>query len=343
VLVVAGVGRPADWPYPGTVQRWNDVTEVPEGFGPSVVTLGNFDGVHAGHRVVLGRVVEAARAAGAQAVVVTFDPHPLQVLHPDRAPQLITGLEQRLTLIESTGVDAVLVMEFTTELATWTPEHFVVDVFVQALGASALVVGHDTRFGHRNSGDVATLAALGATHGFVVEVVDDLVPDDAPRRSSSSWVRELLAAGDVAGASAVLGRPHRLTGEVVHGDHRGRGLGYPTANLGSPVEGLVPADGVYAGWLLRSGLPDDDPDRLLPAAVSIGTNPTFDGTTRRVEAYVLDRTDLDLYGETVSLELVGRLRPTVRFDGVDELVEQMERDVKQCRDLLGGSIVPGPA
>lgn len=327
-------------PYAGPVQRWNDLTDVPGGFGPSVVTLGNFDGVHSGHRVVLGRVVESARAAGAQAVVVTFDPHPLQVLQPLEAPTLITGLEQRLTLIESTGVDAVLVMTFTRELSSWTPEHFVVDVFVRALGASALVVGHDTRFGHRNSGDVTTLAALGAVHGFAVEVVDDLAPADAPRRSSSSWARELLTDGDVIGASAVLGRPHRLAGKVVHGDHRGRELGYPTANLEPHIEGMVPADGVYAGWMLRTSVPDDDPDRLLPAAVSIGTNPTFDGKTHRVEAYVLDRTDLDLYGETVSLELVARLRPTLRFDGVAELVDQMAQDVEDCRQLLARGIVP---
>ena len=323
------------------MQRWNDVSDIPADFGPSVVTLGNFDGVHAGHRAVLGRAVEAAHGAGAQSVAVTFDPHPLQVLYPDTAPDLITGLEQRLALIEATGINAVLVMTFTLELATWTPEEFVSRVFVQALHASAVVVGHDTRFGHRNSGDVNTLAELGAEHGFVVEVLEDLSPDDAPRRSSSSWTRELLAQGDVTAAAALLGRPHRLTGEVVHGDHRGRELGYPTANLEPDVEGLVPADGVYAGWMLRTSLPDDAPDRLLPAAVSIGTNPTFDGTARRVEAYVLDRADLELYGERVSLELVSRLRPTVRFEGVEALVEQMSLDVAQCREILAGAIVPG--
>ena len=322
------------------MQRWNDVSDIPADFGPCVVTLGNFDGVHAGHRAVLGRAVEAASGAGAQAVAVTFDPHPLQVLYPDSAPELITGLEQRLSLIEATGIDAVLVMAFTRELATWTPEEFVRRVFVQALHASAVVVGHDTRFGHRNSGDVNTLAELGAQHGFVVEVLEDQTPDDAPRRSSSSWARELLALGDVAAAAALLGRPHRLTGEVVHGDHRGRELGYPTANLGTDTEGLVPADGIYAGWMLRTSLPDDAPDRLLPAAVSIGTNPTFDGTRRRVEAYVLDRADLALYGERICLELVARLRATVRFEGVDALVEQMARDVAQCRQILAGAIVP---
>ena len=326
------------------MERWNDLGDVPAGFGPSVVTLGNFDGVHAGHRAVLGEVVTRARGAGSRAVAITFDPHPLQVLYPDRAPSLITSLRQRLALMASTGLDAVLVMEFTRELATWSPEEFVERVMVRTLGATAVVVGRDTRFGHRNSGDVETLRSLGASLGFDVEVVGDLVrpvPDSGERRWSSSWVRELLLAGDVAAAAEVLARPHRLAGEVVHGDHRGRELGFPTANLGTPVEGLVPADGVYAGWMLRCSLPEDDPDRLLPAAVSIGTNPTFDGVSRRVEAYVLDRTDLDLYGEQVALELVSRLRSTERFDSAQALVAQMRADVQTCRSVLGQAVV-GP-
>lgn len=322
------------------MERWNDLGDVPAGYGPSVVTLGNFDGVHAGHRAVLGQVVTRARAAGSQAVAITFDPHPLRVLHPDRAPGLITSLAQRLELMASTGLDAVLVMEFTRELATWSPQEFVDRVMVRSLGAATVVVGRDTRFGHRNSGDVETLRLLGARLGFDVDVVGDLVPDSGERRWSSSWVRELLAAGEVADAAEVLGRPHRLGGEVVHGDHRGRELGFPTANLGSPVEGLVPADGVYAGWMLRRDLRQDDPDRVLPAAVSIGTNPTFDGVSRRVEAYVLDRTDLDLYGEQVALELVARLRPTERFDSAEALVTQMQADVESCRSLLGQAVVP---
>jgi riboflavin kinase/FMN adenylyltransferase len=319
--------------------------DVPADFGPSVVTLGNFDGVHAGHRAVLGEVVSKARACGARAIAITFDPHPLQVLYPDRAPKLITSLRQRLELMEATGLDAVLVMEFTRELATWSPEAFVERVMVRTLGASAVVVGRDTRFGHRNSGDVDTLRALGARLGFDVEVVGDLVDtvaDSGERRWSSSWVRELLQDGDVAEAATILARPHRLAGEVVHGDHRGRELGFPTANLGTPVEGLVPADGVYAGWMLRRSLPEDHPDRILPAAVSIGTNPTFDGVSRRVEAYVLDRTDLDLYGEQVTLELVTRLRPTERFDSVPALVEQMGLDVQACRSVLGHAVVLDP-
>jgi riboflavin kinase/FMN adenylyltransferase len=214
-------------------------------------------------------------------------------------------------------------------------------VLVDALGATAVVVGADTRFGHRNSGDVETLRELGGRLGFDVEVVGDRVPESGERRGSSSWVRELLLAGEVADAAGVLARPHRLAGEVVHGDHRGRELGFPTANLGPEVEGLVPADGVYAGWMLRLGLAEGDADRVLPAAVSIGTNPTFDGVDRRVEAYVLDRSDLDLYGERVALELVARLRPTERFDSVDALVAQMLQDVEACRSVLGQVVVAG--
>lgn len=316
--------------------RWTDLTQIPEGFGPSVVTLGNFDGVHRGHRAVLATVIEQARERGARAVAVTFDPHPVAVLRPDQAPRTITPLGLRLDLLEGIGLDAVLVQEFTAELAGWTPERYVEEVFVEALGATAVVVGEDTRFGVRNSGDVSTLRALGEKHGFDVVVLKDLGGDS---RWSSSQVRELVATGDVAAAAEILGRPHRITGTVVHGDHRGRELGYPTANLSQEMGGLVPADGVYAGWLLRLDLPQEDADRVLPAAVSIGTNPTFDGHQRRVEAYALDRTDLDLYGEQVGVELVERLRPTERFDSVEELLEQMARDVDRCREVLT-SIVP---
>jgi riboflavin kinase/FMN adenylyltransferase len=323
------------------VQRWQGLDAVPDGFGPSVVTIGNFDGVHRGHRALLATVVGAARQRGLPAVAVTFEPHPVAVLFPERAPAVLTAPDHRLDLLAETGLDGVLVLEFTREFAQWTPEHFVRTVFADALHAALVVVGADTRFGHRNSGDVATLRQLGATLGFDVETVPEfgLVAGDGDgtnaRRWSSSWVRELLTQGDVAGAAEVLGRPHRVTGVVVHGEHRGRELGYPTANLSQDAVGQVPADGVYAGRLVRPELPPDAPDAVLPAAVSVGTNPTFDGHQRRVEAYVLDRTDLDLYGERLAVEFVERLRPTLRFDGVDALVEQMGLDVARCRELLG--------
>ena len=322
----------------GPVQRWSSLADVPPGFGPSVVTVGNFDGVHRGHQAVLGRLVTDARAAGAAAVAITFDPHPLAVLRPEQAPTPLQGLDRRLDLMAQTGLDAVLVMEFTLELAGWSPERFVADVLAGGLGAHAVVVGRDMRFGHRNSGDVGTLRELGARYGYDVDLVEDLGSTDeahpSGRRWSSTWVRELLAAGDVAGAAEVLGRPHETSGRVVHGDHRGRELGYPTANLAQSAEGMVPADGVYAGRL--TVLPDGD---VWPAAVSIGTNPTFDGVERRVEAYVLDRDDLDLYGRRVRVEYVSRLRPTLRFDGVEPLVAQMRQDVDRARELLAADHV----
>jgi len=247
------------------VLRWTDLSQIPQGFGPSVVTLGNFDGVHKGHRAVLSSVVEEAGKRGAHSVAVTFDPHPLALLHPERALQMITSTDLRLELLSASGLDAVLVMEFTRELASWTPERFVVDVFVKALGASLVVVGEDTRFGVRNSGDVETLRRLGEELGFEVLTLADVGNGG---RWSSSRVRELVTTGDVAGVAESLGRPHAMAGEVVHGDHRGRQLGYPTANLSSSAKGLIPADGVYAGFLIRPTRPERDPDHKLPAAIS---------------------------------------------------------------------------
>jgi len=322
------------------VLQWTDLSQIPQGYGPSVVTLGNFDGVHKGHQAVLSAVVRMAREQrpdGAHAVAVTFDPHPVAVLHPERAPQIITSPDQRLDLLSGTGLDAVLVMEFTREFAQWTPERFIVDVFVKALGASLVVVGEDTRFGVRNSGDVRTLRQLGAKHGFEVLTLTDIGEGG---RWSSSRVRALVSVGDVAGAAEILGRPHRVAGEVVHGDHRGRELGYPTANLARTSAGLSPADGVYAGWLIRPSLPDRDPDHKLPAAISIGTNPTFEGTERRCEAYVLDRLDLELYGETVVVEFIERLRATEKFESIEGLIAQIVDDVERCRTVLSSIVVP---
>ncbi len=327
------------------MQRWNSLHDIPPGLPPCVVTLGNFDGVHRGHRVVLGEVVGCAAELGLTSVAVTFEPHPLLVLRPEAAPPLLVSLEQRLELMASSGLDAVLVMEFTRELAAWTPDRFVSEVFVGALNAQLVVVGEDTRFGVRNSGDVTTLRRLGRELGFEVEVVKD--QGDAPHaqqatRWSSSQARDLVVRGDVAAAARILGRPHAVSGTVVHGDHRGRELGFPTANLEDQPAGLVPADGVYAGWLVRDDMEADEPERRLPAAISIGTNPTFDGTRRRVEAYVLDRDDLDLYDRRVTLEFVELLRPTLRFDGVEELLETMRGDVARTREVLGLPASPAP-
>ncbi|MBU5422704.1 bifunctional riboflavin kinase/FAD synthetase [Cellulomonas hominis] len=332
------------------MQRWTDLAQVPADFGPSVVTIGNFDGVHRGHVGVLTRMVADARAAGARSVAVTFTPHPQQVHRPESAPPLLTGDADRLELLAQTGLDAVLLLPYSLDFARQTADEFVRRYLVDGLRARTVVVGRDVRFGRDNAGDLATMVELGERFGFGVEVIEDVAPEPADeaggpgedgaladplrRRWSSTWVRELLVAGDVRQAARVLGRPHRMRGTVVHGDKRGRDLGFPTANLAPESAGMVPADGVYAGWLRRPGLPPGSPDAVLPAAVSVGTNPTFDGLQRRVEAYVLDRTDLDLYGEEVVLEFVERLRPTLRFDGVDALVAQMHQDVDGVREVL---------
>jgi riboflavin kinase/FMN adenylyltransferase len=332
------------------VQCWTDLADVPNGFGPSVVTIGNFDGVHRGHVGVLTRMVTGARAVGARAVAVTFSPHPSQVHRPDTAPPLLTGDADRLELLAQTGLDAVLLLEYTLDFARQTAEEFVVRYLVEGRAARTVVVGRDVRFGRDNAGDLTTMIELGRTHGFTVEVIDDVapvaptaivaapVPGVAPhRRWSSTWVRELLEAGDVAGAARVLGRPHRMRGIVVHGDARGRELGFPTANLAQDATGMVPADGVYAGWLRPLRAPGDPASAstdVLPAAISVGTNPTFEGVQRRVEAYVLDRTDLELYDREVVLEFIATLRPTVRFDSIDALVAQMRLDVERVRALL---------
>lgn len=333
---------------------WRGLEQVPEGFGPSVITLGNFDGVHKGHQAVLAGVVREAGARGAASVAVTFDPHPIQVLHPERAPALITGVDQRLDLLAHTGIDATLVVEFTRGFAQLTPEDFVRQYFVDPFGAAALVVGRDTRFGVRNSGDFATLTELGQRLGFDVLATEEVggpvsdaaedgdTPDGGaggsrPTRAwSSTYVRHVLDSGDVDLAAEILGRAHAVRGVVVHGKHRGRDLGFPTANLASDsVSGLVPGSGVYAGWLVRHDLPENDPESRLPAAISVGLNPTFDDVlVRTVEAYVLDRTDLDLYGETVSVQFEQRLRGNVAFESIEALIDQMSRDVDAARDLL---------
>lgn len=318
------------------MHRWTSLDDVPADLGPTVATLGNFDGVHRGHQAVLGTVVDLAAQRGLAAVAVTFDPHPVAVLHPERAPEEIAGLEHRLALLEGQGLDGVVVIEFTREYAQLLPEDFVVQTFVEGLRSQVVVVGQDTRFGLHNTGDVGTMRELGDRHGFEVVVQQTEGDFEQGRRAwSSTALREALAEGDMATATEILNREHRVSGEVVHGHHRGRDLGYPTANLSMHSEGMVPADGVYAGWLERPALPEGHPDRRLPAAISVGTNPTFDDVVRRtVEAYVLDRLDLDLYGEVVWVDFAERLRGNLRFESVEVLMDQMAQDVDRTRALL---------
>ncbi|MDT0201140.1 bifunctional riboflavin kinase/FAD synthetase [Nocardioides sp. AE5] len=310
------------------MQIWRSLGEVPDDLASTVVTIGNFDGVHLGHQHVVRRAREVAEERGCSTVVaVTFDPHPMAVLRPEHAPSMLTTVEQRAALLGKAGVDHVLVVPFDREIAGWTPEEFIDRILVDALSACAVVVGANFRFGNRARGDVATLAAAGAERGFTAEGIE---LDGGPQVWSSTYVRTCLAAGDVTGAAEALGRPVTVRGAVVKGDQRGRDLGFPTANLPSLDGGGVPADGVYAGWLRRL-----DTDETFPAAISVGTNPTFDGERdRRVESYVLDRTDLDLYGVEVEVTFVERIRGMVRFEGVEKLVETMKDDVVRTREIL---------
>jgi riboflavin kinase / FMN adenylyltransferase len=311
------------------VRVWCSMTEVPADLGRTVVTIGNFDGVHLGHQHVVRRAVEVAGEVAVDDVVaVTFDPHPIAVLRPEHAPPTLTTIDERLALLEAAGVDDVLVVPFSREIAAWTPEEFIDRIVVGALHAKAVVVGANFRFGNRAAGDCATLREAGMSRDFVVE---GITLDGGPQVWSSTYVRNCLAAGDVTGAAEALGRPFTVRGTVVKGDERGRELGFPTANVPTNAFSAAPADGVYAGWLRRL-----DTGEEFPAAISVGTNPTFDGEReRRVESYVLDRTDLELYGVEVEVVFVERLRGMVRFDGVDKLVETMHDDVRRAREILG--------
>lgn len=294
---------------------------------PSAVTVGKFDGVHVGHRRIIEQLRSIADAEGLETVVVTFDRNPLEVVRPDRAPLPLTTNEHRVELLREAGVDRVVVIPFTKEVAAVPAEEFAQRVLLDGLGARVLLVGDDFRFGARGAGDAALLRELGAPTGVRVESIDDICFADG-RRVSSTWIREALALGRVREATDMLGRRHRLRSTVVRGFQRGRGLGYPTANLGAPVEGFIPADGVYAAWA------DVDAGRFM-AAVSIGNNPTFEGVPQRTsEAYLLD-VDLDLYDRPISLELVDFVRPMHRFESLDELIAQMGRDVDTTREVLG--------
>jgi riboflavin kinase / FMN adenylyltransferase len=310
------------------VGLWRGLDEVPPALTGSVVTVGVFDGVHRGHRVILAKARERADALGLPLVVVTFDPHPAEVVRPGTHPAMLTTLDRRVELLRAAGVDHVLVLHFSPSLARLTPAEFVREVLVERLHVRAVVVGANFRFGHRAVGTVDTLADLGRQLGFEVDAVGLVGEGDV--RWSSTYVRQAIAEGDTDAAIEVLARPHRVEGVVVHGDHRGRELGYPTANLHLRRHTAVPADGIYAGWLVRAS------GERLPAAISIGTNPTFDGAERRVEAYCIDRTGLDLYGEQVSLDIGPRLRDTLRFDGVEALLVQMRADVERAREVTSG-------
>ncbi len=312
------------------------VDQVPPGFGPSAVTIGKFDGVHLGHRAVINALEDVARARDLVSAVVTFDRHPLAVLHPGSVPAALTSNRQKRELLDGTGVEATLLLTFDEQLRLLSPEQFVDRILVGALQAEVVLVGSDFRFGVRGSGTVDVLRELGRSRGFDVELIPDVLipaftvpgdPDGPERRVSSTWIRELLDEGKIDQATVLLGRAPSVRGVVVHGEKRGRELGYPTANIEPRSEGFVPADGVYAARVIIDGT-------VRAAAVSVGNNPTFDGVPeKQVEAYVLDF-DSDLYGAEITVEFVRYLRGNVRFDGMPALIAQMADDVETVRGLL---------
>ncbi|MDQ6875463.1 MAG: bifunctional riboflavin kinase/FAD synthetase [Actinomycetota bacterium] len=306
------------------MQRWRGDQSAPPGWGRCVVTIGVLDGVHRGHQVIIDRAVQRARDSELPSLVLTFDPHPSEVVRPGSHPAVLTTPRRKAELIEALGVDVLCVLPFTLEFSRLGPAEFVHQVLVEHLHAAAVVVGANFRFGHRAAGDLTLLRDLGQRFGFVTEGVAIVAGGDTVY--SSTFIRSSIDAGDVAGAARALGRWHRLEGVVVRGDRRGRELGYPTANLEPAPGAAVPADGVYAGRLIQQG-------QARPAAISIGTNPTFEGRERRIEAYLLDF-DGDLYGEHLALDFVERLRGMHRFDDVAALQAQMAEDVAQTRRAL---------
>jgi riboflavin kinase / FMN adenylyltransferase len=318
------------------VYRWQGLADVPMDWGRSVVTIGVFDGVHRGHQRIIARTADIAAGLGLPLVVITFDPHPVEVIRPGTHPVLLCTAARRAELLAGLGADAVCIMPFTLEFSRLDPQEFVRLVLVDRLHAAAVAVGENFRFGHRAAGDVALLAELGEKYGFSAEAVP-LLRDDGVK-ISSSLIRQKLADGDVTGAAGDLGRPHRVEGVVVPGQRRGRALGFPTANLQTFPYTAIPADGVYAGWLSTLGEREGQEyeGERWPAAVSVGTNPPLDGQDRVVEAHALDRDDLELYGVHVGVDFAARLRGMERFGSAADLVEQMRRDVDQARAITAG-------
>src|SRR5436190_1715927 len=311
----------------------HDVGACPRPTTGSVVTIGQYDGVHLGHQAVIAAVRAKAAAGGMESAVVTFDRHPASVVRPESAPRLLTDLDQKLELLAATGVERCLVISFDEARSKEPAEEFVREVLVDCLGAKVVIVGEDFHFGHQRKGNVALLEQMGGDLGFDVAGLplvdaDGHAGGDQPKASSTA-IRHALVAGDLATANALLGRPHEVRGRVAHGDHRGRELGFPTANVSVPGDILLPADGIYAGWYERLD------GAVHASAISLGRRPTFyeEAHASLLEAHLLDF-EGDLYDEAARVRFVARLRGEERFDSVDALIEQIRRDCDEARQIL---------
>ncbi len=296
----------------------------------TTVCIGVFDGVHRGHQALINKGRSVADQVGNQLVVVTFDPHPLAVVNPERAPRMITSVSQRIELLKAAGADDIHVLAFTNELSSLSSEQFVTQELVDRLRATSVVVGENFTFGYRAQGNVQTLAELGASYGFSVHVV----PLEQDSESiSSSRIRRFVEEGNLTDAVRLLGHPFRVAGQVVMGDRRGRDLGYPTANLRWPQSALIPAEGVYAGYVIVDG-------ERHPAAISVGTNPQFAGVNQRVEAFIMEGKHWDLYGQPVEFEFTEFMRSQLVFTQIEDYLGQMKLDVAGAHRILSAGLLP---
>jgi riboflavin kinase/FMN adenylyltransferase len=318
------------------VLRWRGLEATPGDLGRTVVTIGMYDGVHRGHQELIGAAVARARAMRRPCLLLTFDPHPAEVIRPGSHPAILTSMDRKAELVAELGVDAMCVLPFTPEFMRLSPETFTHTVLVEQLHAALVVVGENFTYGHKAAGNVGSLTVEGRRFGFTVEGVQlaEDTSDDGDVTISSTYIRACVAAGDMVAAARALGRPHRVDGVVVRGDRRGRDMGFPTANVETPPFTAIPADGVYAGYLVTRDPRSGASRERFPAAISVGSNPTFQGSRRTVEAYVLDF-DGDLYGEHVGVEFVQRLRAMAAFPDVDALLVAMTKDVTETRAVLG--------
>jgi riboflavin kinase/FMN adenylyltransferase len=321
------------------VQRWRGQDDIPTDWGRCVVTIGVFDGVHRGHQELISHAVKAGRTRGVPAVLMTFDPHPMEVVFPGSHPAQLTTLTRRAELVEELGIDVFLVMPFTTDFMKLTPDRYIHELLVEHLHVVEVVVGENFTFGKKAAGNVVTLRKAGERFGFAVQGMS-LVSEHHQNEDitfSSTYIRSCVDAGDVVAATEALGRAHRVEGVVVRGDGRGKVLGFPTANVAPPMYSAIPADGVYAAWFTVLGhgpiAGTVVPGERYQAAVSVGTNPTFSGRTRTVEAFVLD-TNADLYGQHVAVDFVARIRGQEKFERVEELVATMGDDTEHARTIL---------
>ena len=302
-----------------------DNLEDARALGSTAVTIGKFDGIHRGHQALIAELNAAGAKHGLKTVLVTFDRHPDALLNPANLRWPLIGPAQKFSLVSAAGVDVMLTLPFDEQLAKQNANDFVAEVLAEALKAKVVIVGEDFRFGAGGVGDVGLLHELGQLYGFEVRVIASAT--EGGIKVSTSTIRELLDQGNVAHAAELLGRVHTTVGVIEHGLKIGRTIGFPTANMSRDAEGYLPLDGVYAGWLIADGV-------RYPAAHSVGINETFQAVPRLIEAHVIDRNDLDLYYQVVTLEYTDFIRPAAKFDGIESLVEQINRDIDRVRELL---------